>query len=217
MILPFALLDNETTWNFPDSAEIELLSLESIADIPEDVAFKTPFQVITETLSIDEESWDCWLNHFWDYFWSELEAEDLTLYFEILGWTQETWDDDSEDGPEPETEELFWDELSPDQKTAALYICYFPELWNDVEIREWTYVPPVDGVVVPVTAAPTSSPVVAPAPAPSAPTLPNRKVAPQDKCGSLARADGRGGAAAEAKDCVSRRNLARKPKLKGRR
>ena len=52
----------------------------------------------------------------------------------------------------------------------------------------------------------TPSPTIAPAPSLSpTPEVPKRKDAPPDKCGSLASNGGRGGAAAEAKDCVPRR------------
>lgn len=63
----------------------------------------------------------------------------------------------------------------------------------------------------PITAAPVPEPST---PQPVAPTLPQRKVAPPEKCGSLATANGRGGAAAQAKACGSG-GVVRRVKLKG--
>jgi hypothetical protein len=69
-------------------------------------------------------------------------------------------------------------------------------------------------------APPTPSPViqsVAPAPTPPATVpLPQQKVAPETKCGSIALAGNRGGAAAQAKDCASRNDgNTRRKLLKG--
>lgn len=72
---------------------------------------------------------------------------------------------------------------------------------------------PDDGSTpAPVGVVPTEMPVMAPtatteapAAAPTSTPLPERKDAPQAKCGSLAGANNRGGSAAQAKDCDSSR------------
>lgn len=77
-------------------------------------------------------------------------------------------------------------------------------------------------VMAPTTAAPVMAPVMPPTGTPGPTMLPQKKDAPPAKCGSLASANGRGGAAAQAKDCSSGRLSApeggggrRKRKLKG--
>lgn len=56
----------------------------------------------------------------------------------------------------------------------------------------------------PTTQAPAPPTTGSPATEPPTTNLPQKKVAPQAKCGSLAQRNGRGGAAAQAKDCASR-------------
>ena len=139
---------------------------------------------------MDEEGWDCWMNHYFDYFWEELLDDDLQEYFVILGWTQEMWDEES---GVPLSEDLAWEELSDQQQAAATYICYFPDLWNmELEIGEWTYEPPD------VTHSPSPPPIIT---SPPGGVPQEAKVAPQPKCGSVAGDANRGGSAGQAKGC----------------
>lgn len=127
----------------------------------------SPIDVIMHVLNITEdETWDCHINHYRDYFWEELELYNLSHYFEALGWNQARWENEDP----PDSEDMDWFELSADETTAAKgqcfvfrrhyaakvlphrtilacvlpeAICFFPELWaGDVEIGEWTYHPP---------------------------------------------------------------------------
>ena len=185
--------------------EIEILSLESIQ-----ASGIAPYNTITRTLGLDEEQWDCWINHFYDYDWSELVDEELGLYFEALGWTQTSWDNDDA-ANFPESNDKFWVELTDLEKEAANYLCFFPELWDaTLTIPEWTY-DPVTGTGGTAVQPPTPSP----APSTPAPEIKKAKIAPPAKCGSLADAAGRGGAAAQAKDCTSRNGNGRKLRVKG--
>merc|ERR1712238_165064 len=43
-------------------------------------------------VGIVEEDWDCYVNHYGDYSWSELEEYFLAKYWIALGWNQLSWD-----------------------------------------------------------------------------------------------------------------------------
>jgi hypothetical protein len=77
----------------------------------------------------------------------------------------------------------------------------------------------IEGTMMPEnTPSPMPVPVPTMAPQPTVtnpPVLPQRKVPPPAKCGSLAQLNGRGGAAAQAKDCGSRGGNPRR-RIKGR-
>ena len=74
-------------------------------------------------LDMDEEMWDCFVNHYDDYWWSELELEGIAEYFEALGWNKRRWNGLA---PNPNTEDMFWRELSATQRSAAKNLCYKP-------------------------------------------------------------------------------------------
>ena len=99
----------------------------------------TPIQVITQTLNITEDSWDCYLNHYRDYFWAELVEYEVVAYVKALGWDEKAWEENKK---APKSEEREWFELSQVEKDAAEALCYFPELWaEDIEISLWTHQP----------------------------------------------------------------------------
>lgn len=74
------------------------------------------------------------MNHYQAYFWSSFH-EDLRVAIETLGWTEETWDDDSTTVPASEVKD--WSELTPEEKAAATRLCYFEEIWNEAPITDW--------------------------------------------------------------------------------
>ncbi|KAL7526048.1 hypothetical protein ACHAXR_001289 [Thalassiosira sp. AJA248-18] len=86
-----------------------------------------------ETLGLDAATWDCYINHYIGYYWSGLEAERIANY-EILGWNETMW---AEELDVPDTEEMYWDELSPQQQQAALNVCYSKNSWDGIPLGEW--------------------------------------------------------------------------------
>ena len=86
------------------------------------------------SLEIDSSSWDCWINHYNSHFWSDLQAIGIAEHYEILGWDEAMWDD--EDGSS-NTEELYWDDLSPRQQQAAVSVCYTANAWNLISLTQW--------------------------------------------------------------------------------
>ena len=68
------------------------------------------------------------------YYWDDLVETGIDQYLIALGWNEGNWDGD---GPAPETENLFWGDMTADERSAAGHLCYFKEIWNEVSIDEW--------------------------------------------------------------------------------
>ncbi|CAB9522379.1 expressed unknown protein [Seminavis robusta] len=141
---------DEKSWNRPGENKIEELSFETItleAGLGEDVEKQfdeTAVGVIMNDLNFTEEQvWDCWVNHYQDYFWEELEEVAVATYFEDLGWNRHSFEDDDP----PESDDMEWFQLTDKEKLAAEALCYFPELWaGDVDIADWENQPAGAGV-----------------------------------------------------------------------
>lgn len=125
-----ALEYTEETWNTPGQAEIESLSYETITLDSPDIR-----QQALDTIGYDnEEQWDCYINHYDDYDWEELEEEEVQQYYAALGWTEESWLGDEDP---PESEDMDWAELNDDQQAAASELCYFEQNWDGLSLDEW--------------------------------------------------------------------------------
>lgn len=86
------------------------------------------------SLGLSGDVWDCSINHFLAFWWTDLEELGITDYLSSLGWNNDSWDND---GPLPDTEDLYWDELTPEQQASASHLCYFRDLWDGIPIPEW--------------------------------------------------------------------------------
>jgi len=127
---------DDRTWNSPGEASIESLSYETLTEESGEWA------EALEVFGYSEEQWDCYINHYEDYDWKELEEEGVVEYFEILGWSEESW---SENEGAPETEDFDWEELDDEQQAAAMELCYFEETWNGVNMEDWESLPSQNG------------------------------------------------------------------------
>ena len=127
----FAHLNNTTisfaqTWNSPLNNELEDFIFDELYDNAQSGAI---------SLGFGDEKWDCHVNHYFGWWWEEMEDIGLDQHLTTLGWDETTWDND---GPKPESEGLYWEGLSDEQQGAASQLCYFEELWNAEEtIPEW--------------------------------------------------------------------------------
>lgn len=78
-------------------------------------------------MGFDEDTWDCWINHYSWYEWAELSEFQLNVYVEALGWNANKWE--TGNNP-PASEDKYWRELSASEKQAAAGLCYLPETWD---------------------------------------------------------------------------------------
>ena len=132
-------------------------------------------------LGINEEMWDCHINHYHGYWWQDLQALNLDQYFIALGWNANMWD---EGDSTPDTNDMYWDELIQEQKAAATQVCFTQDLWDEIPLPEWTTVSSITPTPteelskspsVPDTSLPTKQPSLPPSSSsptsPSSPTL----------------------------------------------
>jgi hypothetical protein len=115
------------TWNEPGTAVIEELDWESIR-------VATPKSIpILQSMGLYGPTWDCYINHYGGFFWSELTPEVQQAY-ETLGWTETTWNSGA---VVPVSETTPWIELSEAERAAAERVCYFDKLWDRIPLTEW--------------------------------------------------------------------------------
>jgi hypothetical protein len=110
---------SENTWNNPGSADVEILSFGALSAAQTTAA---------TALGFTEVVWDCFVNHYDDYFWADLATEGVQQYFVALGWTEDSW---TEAADPPASEDFVFAELSSEEQTAAKEICFTEALWNE--------------------------------------------------------------------------------------
>ena len=115
----------QDSWDQPGTNELEDNSYDDL---------DSNGQAGAMSLGLSGEIWDCHINHYSGYYWADLEEGGFDQYYSVLGWNIDNWEND---GPVPDTEEAYWDELTPDQQAAASAICYSKDLWNGNAITDW--------------------------------------------------------------------------------
>jgi len=111
------------TWNLPGTSEIEDLSWESLS----------PYQKFgASSIGFDEPTWDCFMNHYDDYYWSELsfDAQQALTY---LGHNESSWEKELV----VDMEDDYWIEMDDDNdllqdKKTLTSLCYFEDTWDGV-------------------------------------------------------------------------------------
>lgn len=131
------------SWNVPGTASLELLKFDELAPSIQ--------SIVTSDLGWTPEIWNCHINHFQDYFWSELNTEvHVQQFFVDLGWNASSW---AEVIDPPPSESADWSELTANEQAAAEKLCYFEELWNGLDLTEQSIV-----FTDPPNTTPTTSP-----------------------------------------------------------
>lgn len=132
------------TWNQPGSlyepGGVEYLSWWYLTnmdyyDKDQDGNYYEPtpgFVQAAETLGFvgqnKEDIWDCWMNHYGSYAWTDIVEYDLESYMTTLGWNEAKWT--GTDTVPPDADSKLFNELTDVEKTAALGICYTQKLWD---------------------------------------------------------------------------------------
>mmetsp|Transcript_19167 Transcript_19167/g.27070 ORF Transcript_19167/g.27070 Transcript_19167/m.27070 type:complete len:617 (+) Transcript_19167:818-2668(+) len=115
----------KSTWNNLETAHVESLPFAELSPGEQEAVLQLGF--------VNEEDWDCYMNHYNGYTWDKLEDEDLQQYFVILGYNKKLWFD----GSDTDIDELEWDELTPSQQNAAKKLCFIEESWNSIPLGKW--------------------------------------------------------------------------------
>jgi len=128
----------EEEWNNPGTVEAEKATWYASTtcdyydkDGDNNYEEALPFEEYASQLGFTGENkkdmWDCWVTHY-NYAWKDIVDYGLLPAVTALGWTEEMWN--SQGALEPKSEDLFWWELSPAEKTAAVVLCYVKPLWD---------------------------------------------------------------------------------------
>lgn len=115
----------EISWNSVGTAQVESLAFSSLT-------FDS--QLAMTSLGLYEAQYDCYINHYNDYDWSELVLYDISPYFETLGWTEGSWNGTA---AEPASEDKSWSELTAAEQGAAEELCFFQDMWDEVPLAQW--------------------------------------------------------------------------------
>lgn len=116
---------NKALWDLPGTNPVENLAWDSLSTKQKSGA--------PDLDCGNDKCWDCWINHYTDYDWSELEAFQVTGW-KTLGWTENGWNTNES----PPSEDLEWKQLSTTQRAAATSLCYFEETWDEeLKIPDW--------------------------------------------------------------------------------
>lgn len=125
-------------WNVPGTYELEFYSYHAIVTNETTTASmrfpnKTTFETNANVLGLNESNvWDCWQNHYLDYDWTQLENVDVQSYWITLGYANESqWNSSIF---VPDTEDLYWSELTNEQQQAARQLCFMEGSWNELPL-----------------------------------------------------------------------------------
>lgn len=131
-VLAVSLGYDATKWDHPGTHDLEALSYRLIP-----TRLSVGLVQVLEQVGFSASSWDCCINHYIGNTWQELEQRGVASSYEVLGWNEGTWSDHEF---YPETERLFWHELSLDERHAAEQLCFTQELWDEIPIHRWDQV-----------------------------------------------------------------------------
>ncbi|KAL3899442.1 MAG: hypothetical protein SGARI_006458 [Bacillariaceae sp.] len=150
-----------SAWDNPMTNRMELMRLENVFEYLNKTMVTTPYDAIKTFFLVEmgykESIWDCWINHYVGFSWSYYSNYNFNWTLMDLGWTQTTWDSNNATLAPP-SESKAWTQLTDKEQTAAKYLCYNQDLWDNTPIGQWA-----------PSQAPSDSPTVSPAPT-NAPT-----------------------------------------------
>ena len=116
---------DEFTWNILRLNEVEQKGYFELVYFEKDVA--------TSILGLDEEGWDCWINHYDSYGWSDLVRRGLDVHWRGLGYTEESWNEEIDS---PASEGKSWAELNEWERTHGTELCFNQETWDQIDMAE---------------------------------------------------------------------------------
>ena len=118
------------------------------------------------SLGISPEMWDCHINHYSGLWWRDIVELGHAQHYVALGWDVDAWENGA---PKPDSDDAYWDELSPEEQYAAAHLCYSKYLWDQDPLNEWP-APETRITSLSPTRSPTLHPTT-PEPTSSEPTL----------------------------------------------
>lgn len=114
----------ETTWNVHGLADVESSGWSYLTSGERDGAV---------LLGFNENTWDCFVNHYEENTWDDLAARGVQEHFEGLGWSRAHWEHTTDEVPY--TEARWWEQLTDKEKGHANQLCYFIDNWNRIDMN----------------------------------------------------------------------------------
>jgi hypothetical protein len=157
---------DEATWNLPGSINNDgvdysrFWEAQSFSTIQNTASVQVLSAVISMGFSKGE--WDCWINHYQNFTWTELEAlspiyatvnegetgdnlvvmgSEIQMAMKTFGWTESNWSTlermhyffpTAEEGLGARSP---WDNLTVTEQAAATRLCYTRELWDRIPLN----------------------------------------------------------------------------------
>jgi hypothetical protein len=117
---------DELTWNVLRLAAVEQKGWHEL----------TPNEsnAVEDVFGLDDAGWDCWMNHYDSYSWSDLMNSGIDAHFIGLGWSESSWEDVEGEVDPPESEGKLWDELNEVEQYHATELCYIQENWDRIDM-----------------------------------------------------------------------------------
>jgi len=113
---------NETTWDYPGidkkAVNTSFMRWDDLTDEE---------QLAAGALDLDEFYWDCLIQHYDNYPWSELTAKGVKHLYEALNWKYASWHGIV---APPTSQNQTFAQLGQGQKIAAKQLCYLPETFG---------------------------------------------------------------------------------------
>lgn len=113
----------------------DLATTNCITGDTSDIDVRAPNKVLQE-MGMNEENWDCWVNHFGGYDWSDMVEYDVAEAYIALGWNERAWNSLNE-RDYPDSYGTEWDDLNDAEQQAAANLCYIPETWDELEFDDF--------------------------------------------------------------------------------
>lgn len=126
-ILAVLLGYSQQSWDLPGSASIEHMSFDMIK-----LSNDSKQIVYIQALGFGKPSWDCYMTHYKTNDWEKLGEYGVQQYYEILGWTEQLWN--NSDASHPKV--LPWKDLNITERIAAESLCYLEPIWNNVSLED---------------------------------------------------------------------------------
>lgn len=110
------------SWSNPGTAPIETLRWSEL---------NADQKLGASSSGFNQETWDCYQNHYLKYSWSELASEGVQQYYSALGFDELSW---SDNGNVNDVRGIVgnksWQQLSSQQQSNLVELCFFEANWD---------------------------------------------------------------------------------------
>eukprot|EP00563_Minutocellus_polymorphus_P014880 CAMPEP_0181053110 /NCGR_PEP_ID=MMETSP1070-20121207/17937_1 /TAXON_ID=265543 /ORGANISM="Minutocellus polymorphus, Strain NH13" /LENGTH=733 /DNA_ID=CAMNT_0023132225 /DNA_START=302 /DNA_END=2503 /DNA_ORIENTATION=+ len=112
----------EETWSNPGTAPIEALRWSEL---------NADQRLAAGSARFEQETWDCYQNHYLKYSWSELANEGVQQYYSALGFDEVSWSGNGRvDDVRGIVGDASWQKLSSQQQSNLVELCFFEANWD---------------------------------------------------------------------------------------